>query len=513
MRKLKLVITESQMRLLLENTKLDGIKKVFDVIPQSELEKFSTKDISKLKDKTIVDDSGKKIEMKFLFDDEKNILATYKVEISEVMNPITNKMEERRKYRVRPSEYTFDKLNEIDPSEKKMYLQWLLKNFVDIIKSGVPQEAVRFIDEDLMMTKQYLEIFNDIRNDKKFKEELANVSDLPSDVTNILQYKNVTQLYRAVEPFIKKSGNVFKSLTEYVNDGKAKILYDDSNWLVYQPLTVEANCILHGITNICTGQLGNTNFDNYTRNYKEPNGSVSKIYVIFNKKFFKGTSDEIYQFHLETNQFRNRIQRDERGTSHRNFDWVSLLLSNPGLADFFKKIMKKLTKERSEVISRSRGNQIADNIYLQQLISLGDEEDLFNYLDVNSESLDLSSTKIRSLPEVINKFKNLKQLEIIGGEPKGELRKLPESIGDLVNLELITLSNNKLKDLPESIGKLKNLKFLIIDKNNITKLPNSITNLDSTNGGELLRLRIGVESLSPEELEKIKSLLPTVRIL
>ena len=175
--------------------------------------------------------------------------------------------------------------------------------------------------------------------------------------------------------------------------------------------------------------------------------------------------------------------------------------------------MKKLTKERSEVISRSRGNQIADNIYLQQLISLGDEEDLFNYLDVNSESLDLSSTKIRSLPEVINKFKNLKQLEIIGGEPKGELRKLPESIGDLVNLELITLSNNKLKDLPESIGKLKNLKFLIIDKNNITKLPNSITNLDSTNGGELLRLRIGVESLSPEELEKIKSLLPTVRIL
>ncbi len=37
------------------------------------------------------------------------------------------------------------------------------------------------------------------------------------------------------------------------------------------------------------------------------------------------------------------------------------------------------------------------------------------------------------------------------------LEELPESIGELSNLEVLNLKRNRLKKLPESIGKLSNL--------------------------------------------------------
>ena len=55
---------------------------------------------------------------------------------------------------------------------------------------------------------------------------------------------------------------------------------------------------------------------------------------------------------------------------------------------------------------------------------------------------------------------------------------LPETIGNLSNLEELYLSNNNLKTLPETIGNLKNLKDLYLGSNKLTSLPDSITNLN-----------------------------------
>jgi len=58
-----------------------------------------------------------------------------------------------------------------------------------------------------------------------------------------------------------------------------------------------------------------------------------------------------------------------------------------------------------------------------------------------------------------------------------ELESLPESFGDLENLNRLSLGGNILSSLPESIGNLKNLQFLNLYGNNLTSLPESIGNL------------------------------------
>jgi internalin A len=43
-----------------------------------------------------------------------------------------------------------------------------------------------------------------------------------------------------------------------------------------------------------------------------------------------------------------------------------------------------------------------------------------------------------------------------------QLKELPESIGNLINLTELTLNNNRLNELPESIGSLTNLTELAL---------------------------------------------------
>ena len=55
------------------------------------------------------------------------------------------------------------------------------------------------------------------------------------------------------------------------------------------------------------------------------------------------------------------------------------------------------------------------------------------------------------------------------------LTSLPDSIGDLRNLQKLDLSgNNGLTSLPDSICNLRNLELLYLSENNLTSLPDSL---------------------------------------
>jgi hypothetical protein len=90
-----------------------------------------------------------------------------------------------------------------------------------------------------------------------------------------------------------------------------------------------------------------------------------------------------------------------------------------------------------------------------------------------STSLDLQDRQIVSLPESIGNLTDLETLDI----RSNQLVKLPETIGNLSNLTYVWANNNLLRSLPESIGNLTNLKTLDLRTNRLIELPDRLGNL------------------------------------
>jgi len=84
---------------------------------------------------------------------------------------------------------------------------------------------------------------------------------------------------------------------------------------------------------------------------------------------------------------------------------------------------------------------------------------------------------LTQFPPGILKLKNLKRLYLFG-----KIAVIPPEIGDLSNLEELSLQGNDIKSIPPEIGKLKNLKKLYLHENPIeSPLPDTfweLTNLE-----------------------------------
>lgn len=95
------------------------------------------------------------------------------------------------------------------------------------------------------------------------------------------------------------------------------------------------------------------------------------------------------------------------------------------------------------------------------------------------EHIGVSLTQMESLPESIGELKNLKYLNA----SSTKITAIPESIGDCENLIILDLHSTDITEIPDSVTKLKNLKSLDLGYTKITALPENIGALS-----ELVRL-------------------------
>lgn len=386
-----------------------------------------------------------------------------------------------------------------DPTENKMFLQWMLNTFSKLLKNGEFVEAARFAEEDLPQANEYLILFEANKRKKKFREMAQYSLKGFTDITNINEYKNLGQLFDAIDPFIERNPSELESIMKrYVDMGQALIPFKDRRYTIFIPLSTDANAIFNNFAGWCTARIGNGMWKNYTETNKKPNGENSTIYIVIDNGFFNGENENIYQIHFETRQIKDR-------SNSNNVDLYDLVLSNSdGIRNYFGEELMKMAKDFK--------NGFDSNYYIDILIDFGFTEALFDFFDSETPIIKIdseTSTKKRCVPKLpdLSRFTQIKHLVIMDSS----LSELHPSIGSLNSLRMISLCGNKIKELPNEIGQLSNLIFLNLVGNPITVIPDNIKYLDESMGGNLKKIAIKKEDISEANYRKLVELLPNVK--
>jgi Leucine-rich repeat (LRR) protein len=402
--------------------------------------------------------------------------------------------------KVSVSQDVFTNMLGADPTDNKIYLQWMLNVFTRFIKEEKEEsiaQAIRFAVEDLPQASTYLMLYEGNKRKNKFIDLCKNSFGLKhiNDPSDINQFKNLSQLFDAVDPFVEREPSaVERTMEKFVQAGQALIPVKDRKFTLFIPKTTEANVIFDNFANWCTAKKGNGMFKSYTEGHRKPNGKNSDIYIIINNKFFTGESEEVYQIHFETNQL-----KDRKNSSNVNI-YDSVISVSDALRDYFHDELMTMAKDYTKGID---GNK-----YLDFLIKFGFAESLFEMLSEDTPSIRIMKREIPRLPD-LSRFKNVDQFIITDAE----LVEIHPSLGNLVTLEILSLPNNKIKSLPKEIGNLKNLELLNLVDNKIEYFPEEIKNLDKSNGGSLLRLCVKETDIGSENFNKLKRLLPQTEII
>lgn len=111
--------------------------------------------------------------------------------------------------------------------------------------------------------------------------------------------------------------------------------------------------------------------------------------------------------------------------------------------------------------------------------------------------------KMESFPAEVCELTHLNRLRV----PNHSFTQLPETIGNLRDLEVLDLAGNRIHTVPPAIGELEKLRKLNLSGNSIESLPDSISRLKN-----LKVLELKDNPLAEGELRRLKQLLPRCKI-
>jgi len=105
---------------------------------------------------------------------------------------------------------------------------------------------------------------------------------------------------------------------------------------------------------------------------------------------------------------------------------------------------------------------------LESLIGRLQQEDIYKITNLN-----LRGKKLKKLPNNIGNLTNLQRFVC----SFNEISEIPDNIGNLTNLQYFNCHRNKISKIPDTVGNLTNLQSFYCSSNKISEIPNSIGNL------------------------------------
>jgi len=211
-------------------------------------------------------------------------------------------------------QHIFMNFESIDPTSNKMYVVWLLRQWI----------AEQFKFEDLNgKVKSTIELFHNIKMQLK-KDEVS---------IDINQYTFET-LEDTVDVYeIKQSGKEIKKEESAKARQESKILYEGPLGLLVIPETEAASCFWGRGTRWCTAATESDNmFADYTRD--------GPLYI------WIGVDGGKYQFQFESNQFMDEQDRKINTDIIKN-----LRMDHPVISKLFKRHEQKLLRDAKAFIA------------------------------------------------------------------------------------------------------------------------------------------------------------------
>jgi hypothetical protein len=374
-----------------------------------------------------------------------------------------------------PEGFNFEEATVEDMNNVKVgkYVQWLLKNFVtpkptdfEFESERNPKQYTKALDEyrslfleDLYKQTERLQYYE--RAKQYLPQEQRDINRLGiRDLFNI--FGNFKLPEKKVKDIEKKEA---KKTREGFKHAGGEIVHQGPKWTVIKisdkgSIGKDAADYYGGFQNYqqgesdwCTSSPGVvTNFNRYIKD--------GPLYVIFpnddkgevGQK--TGLPKERYQFHFPSSQFMNR--------DDRQIDLVGMLNGEMSeIKDLFKEEFMKSLLNKSNEILHVEYPQSSEGKFL----FLYGFDEFFKTLPDNITHLTLTNNSNievdLDIPNTIERFKDLQILSF-----KNIVKSLPDIIGNLTNLKLLTLiGNKKLKTIPKTIVNLENLDYIVLKNN------------------------------------------------
>ena len=350
------------------------------------------------------------------------------------------------------------------------YTQWLIKQWMSLQQKadaefayGSPDWGValerhqKLFMEDLYKVTEDLMKFDYLKKTGRYKGE-----------KDINQIKSIEGLYDQVKDYKISKEELTTTKAERVRDD-VDVVYEDSTWIIMIPKTKEASCHYGGgQSRWCTASKSSNYYDHYSKQ--------GPLYMVLHKEDMDKQPNESrsHQFHFESNSFMN--------AEDRNIDLGEFFQKHPELKPFFKdKFAKFLTDKFDDTVEISQGQGS-----IQRYINIYGFEDLLDRLPPSLIRLDMDGGRSNASanplsPKILN-FKNLKVLHV-----ENSLSSLPDNLGDLKDLEFISVPNNpSLKTIPLSILDLPKLEVLNIRGNSSMDVPQEIKDWGEDDGHFLI---------------------------